>query len=199
MKKVFLVYAVLLVAIASTYFGYIKKEGKEKEAKQKALAVSNHSAALNESLEQVMNAYYSMTEGFVNADTVAVNKHANELKTALENLKMDDLKKDTLIYETALGSWDNTKNEIQGMLSDETLETKRESLNLFSNELFTLLLTIRYDLAKLYWQECASAFGEDTPGNWISKLEHSINPYGKKDCASVKKLINFMPADSTKK
>jgi hypothetical protein len=84
------------------------------------------------------------------------------------------------------------------MLSDETLETKRESLNLFSNELFTLLLTIRYDLAKLYWQECASAFGEDTPGNWISKSEHSINPYGKKDCASVKKLINFMPVDSTK-
>src|SRR5580765_2496370 len=137
MKKVFLVYAVLLIAIASTYFGYIKKDDKEKEAKQKALGVSKHSAAFNESIEEVMNAYYSMVEGFVKADTVAVNKRATELKTALENLKMDDLKKDTLIYETALGSWDNTKNEIQGMLGDETLETKRESLNLFSNELFT--------------------------------------------------------------
>ena len=199
MKKVFLIYAVLLVAIAITYFSYIKKEGHQDEAKQKALAVSKHSAAFNESIEEVMNAYYRLTEGFVQTDTVVVNRHAAELKTALENLKIDDLKKDTVIYETALGSWDNTKNEIQGMLGDPTLDTKRESLNLFSNELFTLLLIIHYDLAKLYWQECPSAFGEDTPGNWISQTEHSIDPYGKKDCASVKKVINFMPADSLKK
>ena len=46
----------------------------------------------------------------------------------------------------------------------------------FSNELFTLLLTIHYDLSKLYWQECSSAFGEDTPGNWISENEQSEKP-----------------------
>jgi len=142
--------------------------------------------------------YYKLTNDFVKEDTVSINETSAQLKTALENLKVDELKRDTDIYETAAGIWDNTKTEIIGMLTDPSLQSKRESLNLFSNELFTLLLTIRYDLAKLFWQECSSAFGEDTPGNWLSASEQSENPYGKKDCATLKKVIDFVPVDSTK-
>ena len=146
-----------------------------------------------------MDNYYKMTGDFVKADTTSINKDITGLKISLDSLKIDELKNDSAIYETAASIWDNTKTEISGMLGDPSLQAKRESLNLFSNELFTLLLTIHYDLAKLYWQECSSAFGEDTPGNWISASEQSKIPYGKKDCTTVKKLINFMPADSTKK
>ena len=118
---------------------------------------------------------------------------------SLDSLKIDELKKDTAIFETAATVWDNAKTEIGGMITDPSLQAKRESLNLFSNELFTLLLAIHYDLSKIYWQECSSAFGEDTPGNWLSSSEKSNNPYGKKDCATVKNVINFMPADSSGK
>jgi len=146
-----------------------------------------------------MDDYYKMVDNFTKADTASIDKSANQLKTALEGLKIDELKKDSSIYETAAAIWDNTKTEITGMLGDPSLDAKRESLNLFSNELFTLLLTIHYDLAQLYWQECSSAFGDDTPGNWISPAEQSRNPFGKKDCATVKKVINFVPVDSTRK
>jgi len=199
MKKVLLIYAVLIAGILIWYFAVGKGQEIFKEPKPTALTVSSHSEAFNNSIREVMDDYYSLTGAFVKNDTVPINKYASELKTSLDNLIMDDLKKDTVIYETAVSSWNDTKNEIQGMLSDPTLETKRESLNLFSSLLFTLLLTVHYDLAKLYWQECPSAFGEDTPGNWISASDQSANPYGKKDCAGVKKVINFMPADSTKK
>ena len=145
-----------------------------------------------------MEKYYKLVNNFVKEDTGAINSAGAQLKLALENLKVDELKKDTAIYETAAGIWDNTKTEIAGMLSDPSLQSKRESLNLFSNELFTLVLTLRYDLSKLFWQECSSAFGEDTPGNWLSASEQSENPYGKKDCVSLKKVINFVAADSTK-
>jgi len=200
MKKVLLIYGILIAGIITWYF----TEGKEKkrifgDSRAAALKVSRHSREFNESLEKVMDNYYKMTGDFVKADTTSINKDITGLKISLDSLKIDELKNDSAIYETAASIWDNTKTEISGMLGDPSLQAKRESLNLFSNELFTLLLTIHYDLAKLYWQECSSAFGEDTPGNWISASEQSKNPYGKKDCATVKKLINFMPADSTKK
>lgn len=199
MKKVLLIYVVLIAGIITWYYAVGKEKRIFDDSKASALKVSKHSRDFNQSLEQVMDKYYKLTSDFVNGDTASINKTAAELKISLESLKIDELKNDSAIYETAASIWDNTKTEVSGMSGDPSLQAKREALNLFSNELFTLLLTIHYDLAKLYWQECSSAFGDDVPGNWLSESEQSKNPYGKKDCATVKKVINFMPADSTKK
>jgi hypothetical protein len=69
------------------------------------------------------------------------------------------------------------------------------------------LTAVKYDRAELYWQECPMAFGEDRPGNWISKTKDVRNPYlGTKDpqygnkmlnCGAPKYTIKFdPPADS---
>lgn len=199
MKKVLLIYAVLIIGIVTWYYAVGKEKRIFENSKATALKVSKHSKEFNESLQPVMDNYYKMVGEYVKGDTITINKYAAKLGMALDSLKIDELRSDSAIYETAATIWDNTKTEINGMQSDPSLQAKKESLNLFSNELFTLLLTIHYDLSKLYWQECSSAFGEDTPGNWLSETEQSKNPYGKNDCATVKKVINFMPADSTKK
>jgi hypothetical protein len=199
MKKVLLIYLVLIAGIITWYFTAGKEKRIFSDSKATALKVSKHSKEFNVSLEQVMSSYYKMTDEFVKGDTSSINKYATELKTAIDNLKIEELKMDSSIYETAASIWDNTKTEITGTLGDPSLQAKRESLNLFSNELFTFLLSIHYDLAKLYWQECSSAFGEDAAGNWISEAEQSKNPYGKNDCATVKKVIDFVPIESTKK
>ncbi len=199
MKKVLLIYLVLIVGIITWYYAVGKENRVFDNSKATALKVSKHSKEFNESMQSVMDNYYKMTGEFVKGDTLAINKSAAKLKNTLDSLKIDELKADSAIYETAASIWEDTKTEINGMQSDPSLQAKKESLNLFSNELFTLLLTIHYDLSKLYWQECSSAFGEDTPGNWISESEQSKNPYEKKDCATVKKVINFVPADSTGK
>lgn len=199
MKKVLLVYLVLIIGIITWYYAVGKETRIVDNSKAAALKVSKHSKEFNGALQAVMDNYYKMTGEFVKGDTLSINKYAVRVKLALDSLNVDELKSDSAIYETAVSIWDDTKTEINGMQDDPSLQAKKESLNLFSNQLFTLLLTIRYDLSKLYWQECSSAFGEDTPGNWISEAEQSKNPYNNTDCASVKKVINFMPADSTKK
>ena len=199
MKKVLLIYLVLIVSIITWYYAVGKENRVFDNSKATALKVSKHSKEFNESIEAVMDNYYKMTGEFVKGDTLSINKSAAKLKTSLDSLKIDELKVDSAIYETAASIWGDTKTEINGMQSDPSLQAKKESLNLFSNELFTLLLTVHYDLSKLYWQECSSAFGEDTPGNWISENGQSKNPYDKTDCATIKKVINFMPADSTRK
>ena len=197
MKKVLLIYLVLIIGIVTWYYAVGKENRVFDNSKATALTVSKHTKEFNESLQAVMDNYYKLTDEFVKEDTVSINKSAASLKLALNGLKIGDLKADSAIYETAESVWGDTKAEIDGMQSDPSLQAKKESLNLFSNELFTLLLAVHYDLSKLYWQECSSAFGEDTPGNWISEKDQSKNPYGKNDCAVVKKVINFMPADST--
>jgi hypothetical protein len=199
MKKVLLIYLVLIMGIVTWYYAVGKENRVFDNSKATALKVSKHSKEFNESMQAVMDNYYKMTDEFIEGDTLSINKSAARLKSALDSLKIDELQRDSSIYETAASIWGDTKTEIDGMQTDPSLQAKKESLNLFSNELFTLLLTIHYDLSKLYWQECSSAFGEDTPGNWISEKEQSKNPYDKNDCAVVKKVINFMPADSTRK
>ena len=162
------------------------------------LSVSKHSEAFNLSLDNVLKAYYNMTIGFADNSITAINEHGASLKTALDSLKLDELKVDSLIYQTAMQPYENAKAEIGSILADPSMDEKKGSLNIFSNELFALLSTIHYDRAVLYWLECDKAFGEDKPGNWLSNAEESLNPYGQKDCRDVKTRINFVPVDSTK-
>jgi hypothetical protein len=124
------------------------------------LSVSKHSEAFNLSLENVLGAYFKMTDGFTKNDTAIIGVAGNELRIALDSFKIDELKIDTLIYQTALQPYGNAKAELQSILSDPSINEKRSSLNIFSNELFALISTARYDVAKLYWLECVKAFGE---------------------------------------
>ncbi len=197
MKKVLAVYAVLIIAIIAWYYGVGREKHIVDDSKAKALVVSKHSPAFNAALQKVMSDYYQLTAEFSKGDTAAIDRAATALGVSLGSLPVTELQRDSSIYQTASIFWDNAKAEIAGLAGDPSLQAKREALNLFSNELFTLVLTIRYDLAKLYWQECGSAFGDDTPGNWLSDSASSVNPYGLKDCQVVKKVISFTPSDTS--
>ncbi len=198
-----MLFAILLLLIGLTrYFVYPgNSSSKDNEPKPLPLAVSKHSTAFNQSLQQVLEKYYETTAAFVKADTLAINQSAAALQMALDSFKIDELNVDTLIYQTALQPYQNAKAETNTIIASQSLNEKKSSFNRLSNELFTLLSTARYDLAKLYWQECSTAFGEDgPPGNWLSPEEKSTNPYGiKEDCAEIKTSINFVATDSTKK
>jgi hypothetical protein len=77
-----------------------------------------------------------------------------------------------------------------------------------SEDLRLLFIVVKYDREKLYWQECPMAFGDDKPGNWLSKTVAVRNPYlGNKHpeyhdkmlgCGEPKDTINFIPIDTTK-
>src|SRR5574338_1155629 len=145
--------------------------------KPEPLPVSKHSSAFNESLQNVLNAYYDLTDAFAGSDTVAIHTAATALKDAFDNFKIDELKQDSTIYLTAVDPGNNAKAELESILVDPSIDEKRESLNILSDNLRNLLVVVKYDLAKVYWQECDRAFGEDKPGNWLSRSADSKNPY----------------------
>jgi hypothetical protein len=131
-----------------------------------------------------------------------------DLKITLDSLQIKELQKDTAIYLTVLDPLANAKTEVNSILVDPSINEKRGSLNILSDNIRNLLVIVRYDQAKIYWQECPMAFGEDRPGNWLSNAIDVRNPYlGSKDpnnkdnmlnCGGPKDTINFIVADTTK-
>jgi Cu(I)/Ag(I) efflux system membrane fusion protein len=133
------------------------------------------------------------------------------LVTALSNVQTEELKKDTTkdaetIYLTAVDLVANAKTDATSIVQQPALDKKRESLNALTDNLRNLFITVKYDRAKIYYQECPTAFGDNKPGNWLSKLKDVRNPYlGNKHpefkdkmltCGEPKDTINFVPVDT---
>lgn len=176
--------------------------------KAQSILVGKHTDVFNASLAIVLNTYYKMTEGFVNWDTVVINQYSSQLVTALDSVKTDELKKDTAkdadkIYLTAADFVLNARNEASDILQQPSLDKKRELLNSLTDNLRNLLIVVKYDKNKVYYQECPMAFDDDIPGYWLSSTSIVRNPYlGNKhpkylatmlQCGKPKDSINFVP------
>jgi hypothetical protein len=201
--------AVILLLVGIIRFTFFRGSSSDDSGPApEGLAVSKHSESFNSSLEYMLKSYYLMTEGFVNWDITTIQRTGNELKLALDSLKLDELKKDTTgIFESATEPLSNARAELESILKETSWEEKRASLNLLSDNLRLLLTIVKYDRSVVYWQECPMAFADDVPGNWMSKTEEVRNPYlGTKDpkygdkmldCGGTKAIIDFTPKDST--
>lgn len=205
MKK--LLGVIVLLVVAFLVYKYAFKKDEPPREKPQSLAVSAHSAVFNQSLEDVLSKYYALSAALVEWDSSAVNQAAAGLQTAFSNFKVEELKKDSIIYETALFPLDNSKNSVTAIERGISWEEKRRAFQDLSENLRLLLITVKYDQHIVYWQECPMAFGENNIGNWLSAEEKVINPYlGKKDpkygasmlsCGETKQKIDFSTADST--
>lgn len=206
-KGIALLGLLILVSVAILYFFvFTKKKGNENtaagEQPQDLPVISRHSEAFNKSVENFMNAYYSMIEGFVNWDTAIVRKESTSFKTALDSFKIDELKADSIGYTEVEKSWNAVKSETAAIVGDNRIDEQRGSLNILSQALFGLLNKIHYDHAKVYFQECPMAFYDENPGNWLSALPAIRNPYlgvshpkyhsGMLKCGTTKDSVNFI-------
>ncbi|MFC0774672.1 DUF3347 domain-containing protein [Terrimonas alba] len=208
MKKVFAILGIILLLLAGYIWYAFKGKKGPKGPKPVALSVSKHSPAFNQSVQTALDAYYGMSEAFVNWDTAAITTQGNLLKTALDSLKIEELKVDTTgIYESALDPLSNARTEIANILKEPAIDQKRTALNNLSENLRLLFIVVKYDQGKLYWQECPMAFGEDQPGYWLSKTDEVRNPYlgtkhpkykdGMLNCGGPKDTINFILPDTS--
>jgi hypothetical protein len=208
MKKALVLILLLVVAVAVWFFVFRKKDTADSGPELQPVSVSQHSDGFNQSFQKMLDNYYSLTDAFINWDTTAVNKAAMQLKTSVDSLQMQDLQKDTIIFETAGSYWTNAQSDLGKMIAKNTIAEKREVLNTLSDNLYNLFRTVRYDQAKVYWQECPMAFNETESGFWLSKTDLVQNPYmgtkhpkyGKAmlECGGPKDTLNFMASETNK-
>ncbi len=171
----------VLISVFVIWKFVFKKEKNPPEAKPVSMTVSKHSDTFNQSMTEMMDTYYGLTEAFVNWDTANVQQSALELQLTVDSLKIQEMQKDSAIYPTVQNQWDMVKSEIAGLIADEGLREKRESLNMLSQQIFDLLRITKYDVAEVYYQECPMGLNNyEASGFWLSNEgadEKRRNPY----------------------
>lgn len=205
MKKFFAIFfAIIIIGAGYIYFTYFQggKKGP-RGPKPVPVAVSKHSPAFNASVQQVLDQYFALSEALVNWEAADVNAAGEKLKSALDSLKIDELKSDTTgIYESALDPVSNARGSLDALLAAGDWEPRRRAFRDLSENLRLLIIVVRYDQGKLYWQECPMAFNDSEPANWLSPTENVRNPYlGTQhpkykdemlECGAPRDTLNFM-------
>ena len=202
---------IALIIVIGWKFIFQKKRGDSGPGPE-GLTVSKHSGDFNESMNKALNAYYALTESFVNWDTTKINSTLDSFRIAVDSIRIPEMKKDSDIYQTATTTWGSVKADIQGMQLDTSLYEKREDLNMLTSNMFDLLRVVKYDVAKVYYHECPMALNNyESRAFWLSStgdLKSRRNPYlglydpkygkGMLTCGLTRDSINFS-ADSTGK
>jgi hypothetical protein len=183
MKKLLTLLIVLaIIVIGAWKFGFFsKKDDKPAFPKDQPISVSKNSESFNQSMMKAMDNYYQLTESFVNWDTAKINSGISAFKSSVDSIQVKEMEKDSAIYPTVQTFWEGIKAEITGMQADTSLYAKRESLNSLSQQLFDLLRTVKYDAAKVYYQECPMALNNyESSAFWLStegEMKKRRNPY----------------------
>ena len=171
-----------LLLIVALVFGawwlFFKDKSHDSGPKQQPLKVSKHSSEFLQSISSVVSAYLSLKDAFVNADTAKIKEEQRKLVTAIDSIKVDELKKDTTsIFQSAQLLIGDIRSNAEAISKETDITEMRQDFRMVSENLFPLLKTIRYEGTKLYWQNCPMAFGEDKDASWISSTEEIVNPY----------------------
>jgi hypothetical protein len=168
----------LIVIVAFAWFYFINRNAdKQNFEETQPLEVSSHSEAFRTTIGQMMLAYYSMTESFVNWDTSGVSQQSENFLNALNAVNMEDLKSDSLIFETAGIYLENTKKQTADLIKSPSLAEKRITLNSLTPFLYDFLRIVKYDNSKVYLIECPMAFNDEESGFWLNKTIEVRNPY----------------------
>ena len=165
----------------------------EEAKKDEPLEQTSNSTAFNQSFSRFLNSYYSLKDALVANDSTLASTAANTLANAADSLSLNELKADSSIILTAKDYVSSISSDAKVLASEANLKAKRKSFQTISDNIYTLLQTVRYDQEVVYHQFCPMAF-DDAGAAWLSKTSDIKNPYfGKKmlTCGEVKDSIDF--------
>jgi hypothetical protein len=204
MKKLLLLVGLALIGVASWFIWETRKKPKDETPEQMPIAVSKYSFDFIRSVDSALADYYILSESLVRWDSTRVNQNAEALKNSLQEIKFDELNKDTLIHQTAQSYTETFTSNLDAFIQKKDLTAKRQSFNSLSQNFYDLLRTIRYDGGKVYLQECPMAFNDTEAGIWLSKTAPIRNPYlglyhpkyksGMLECGETKDSLAFITA-----
>ena len=178
MKKIVLLVVLALGGVLAYFLLYSKKSKPNgDEVKQQPVAVGKHSEVFNNSLVETLKNYYALSEAFVNWDSTAIRSNTTALQQSIGSMKLDEIKDDTVIYETAVSYVGGLNTELGTIAQQKDITAKRHAFHTFSQNFYDLLRTVKYDGKKVFLQECPMAFNDNEKGLWLSNTAEIRNPY----------------------
>lgn len=180
MKK-FLILVIVLIVAFGVYWIVGKKDGpaKKDEVKDGPITLQVHSASFNSSVSKTMEAYHSVKNAFVDADTARVKESTREFISLLDSIPLSELKNDSaMVYETASATLSDIKSNAESLLRQSDITEMRKDFSAVTEQLYpAFFISINYEGEKLYLQHCPMAFDGDKGANWISNNVEIVNPY----------------------
>jgi hypothetical protein len=179
MKKAFLLVGVLALALGITYLVLHKSNSRNTKPEQRdePLAISSKSSAFNRSFASVLNSYYRLSDSFVSSDIPMITAAGLNLNVAVDSIRFDQFKADTSIVQTAVSLAQSIQAEIAGMNGEKTMEQKKREFNMITDQLYSLIRTVRYDGSTVYHMRCPVAFPDSSEAYWLSPVNKFVNPY----------------------
>jgi Cu(I)/Ag(I) efflux system membrane fusion protein len=165
----------------------------ENEQKMPAIVIGNNSDAFNTSFRIVLNNYFNLQDQLVAEKDSGIAQSARALIMASDSLKVDELKADSNLINTARTYSDGISAELKGLLGETELISKRRSFQMVSDQLYDLIRTVQYNQQVLYHMYCDKAF-DDQGAYWISDKTEIKNPYLSQkatQCGEIKDTIKF--------
>jgi Cu(I)/Ag(I) efflux system membrane fusion protein len=203
MKKALILIGVLAMALGITWL-MLRKSGSARgrqEEKDAPLEINSKTSAFNRSFAGVLNSYYELSDGFAETDTSLISSAAGKLSKAIDSIRFDQFKADTAIVETAFNLAQSMHGEIAGLNGETKMEQKKREFNMITDQLYSLIRTVRYDGSTIYHMHCSMAFPDSSEAYWLSPTNKIVNPYlGKnnpvtknkmQDCGEVSDSIRF--------
>jgi hypothetical protein len=201
MRKWVILIIIFALAGLLAYRLLSKKEDKPVEIKDQALRIGKNSGPFNTAFAALMTDYYTLKDALVEWDTLKADQAAYALGQKADSLPLKDLKADSSIIMTAQSMAASIGGEAKGFTGETTIEAKRRAFNALTDQLYTLINTVRYDGETIYHIRCPMAFKDSEEGFWLSNTSKVLNPYlGKKHpvykekmlgCGEVTDSLNF--------
>jgi Protein of unknown function (DUF3347) len=179
MKKALLLVCVLAIALGITYLVLHKSNSGNNipEERDAPLAINSKTSAFNRSFSIVLNNYYGLSEGFAASDSARISAASQKLYTSIDSIRFDQFKADTAIVQTAVSLAQSMQGEIRGLQKENSVEQKKREFNMITDELYSLIRTIRYDGSTVYHMRCPNAFSDSSEAYWLSPANKIQNPY----------------------
>jgi hypothetical protein len=179
MKKLLLFLLVIAAGVAGWYF-FLRKDEKPEAPKPQPVAVSRYSSGFDSSIAQLLNHYYQVSESLVKWDSAGARTHAAAFMDDLLVTSFDEVKKDSLIFQTAQTYLASLPQDLQAIEQKPDLTEKRRAYESLTQNLYDLLRTIKYSHTKVYLHECPMAFNDTETAHWLSSTgsdKERRNPY----------------------
>jgi hypothetical protein len=154
---------------------FVSCNNSKQESKAENKGISKHSNSFNKSVQSAMDSYHALTEAFVNWDSAAVARRADELKLKLDSINFFGFQPSTITAPVDTLTF--AKKDLQAMIMNKSITDKRHDLNSLTQHLYSFLDKVQYDEKKIYFNECPMAFNDTIPGHWLSEVDSIRNPY----------------------
>ncbi len=193
MKKALLLIVVLALALGITYLVLHKSNADNNipEERDAPLTINSKTSAFNRSFATVLANYYALSDGFASVDSLQIHSAVQKLSHSIDSIRFDQFKADTAIIQTAVSLAQSMQGEISALQKENTMEQKRREFNMITDELYSLIRTVRYDGSTIYHMRCSNAFADSSEAYWLSPVNKISNPYlGKNNPAGNEGMPN---------